>query len=77
MRDYGTVVPVNLAMSVTVASNTVALSGRSGEPLSASPAAFQILPTDIVVTGAPPSPVTRMFPPPDAKVIHVYATGIK
>lgn len=31
-----------------------------------------MLPTDIEVTGASLTPVTRMFPPPDAKVVHVY-----
>lgn len=76
VRDYGTVIPINVAMTVTISSNTVALSDRAGDPLSpAMP--FEVLPADIVVTGAPLSPITRMFPPPDAKIVHVYATGPK
>ncbi len=77
IRDYGTVVPINIPMSVTVSSRTVALAGSSGSAFGTSPTPFQVLPADIEVTGAPLSPTTRMFPPPDAKIIHVYATGLK
>ena len=77
IRDYGTVVPINIPMSVTVSSRTVALAGSSGSAFGTAPTPFQVLPADIEVTGAPLSPTTRMFPPPDAKIIHVYATGLK
>lgn len=76
VRDYGTLIPINVPMSATVSSNTLSLADKTGAPLTASAMPFQVLPTDIVVTGAPPSPATRMFPPPDAKMVHVYATGL-
>ncbi len=71
IRDYGTVVPINIPMTVTVSSRTVALADSSGAAFGTSPTPFQVLPTDIEVTGASSSPITRMFPPPDAKIIHV------
>lgn len=77
VRDYGTVVPINAPMSATVSSNKVAISDKTGAALGASPIPFKVLPTDIEVAGAPRNQVTRMFPPPDAKMIHVYATGLK
>ena len=77
VRDYGTVVPINIPMSVTITSNAVALADSTGAPLSRSAMPLQVFPTDIEVTGAPPSPVTRMFPPSDAKMIHVYTTGLR
>lgn len=77
VRDYGTVVPINVAMSVTISSNTVALVDNNSAPISTSANSFQVLPTDIEVTGAPPSPITRMFPPPDAEMIHVYTAGLR
>jgi hypothetical protein len=76
VRDYGAVIPINVAMSATISSQTLTLTDSSGAPLSAAAIPFQVLPTDIEVTGAPLSPSTRMFPPPDAKMIHVYATGL-
>lgn len=76
IHDYGTVIPINVPMSVTVSSKTLSLADKTGAPVSASPMPFQVLPTDIAVTGAPPSPLARMFPPPDARIVHVYATGL-
>jgi len=75
VRDYGTVVPISVPMSVTISSNLL-LADKTGTPVSASAMPFQVLPTDIEVTGAPLSPATRMFPPPDARMVHVYATGL-
>ena len=69
-------IPINVPMGVTVSSKTLLLADKSGAPVSASATPFQVLPTDIEVTEAPLTPVTRMFPPPDAKVVHVYATGL-
>jgi len=63
-------------MSVTVSSKTLLLADKTGVPVAASAMPFQVLPTDIEVTGAPVTPVTRMFPPPDARIVHVYATGL-
>jgi hypothetical protein len=77
VRDYGTVVPINVPLSVAVSSRNVALAGSGGTAVPTSPMPFKVLPTDIEVTGAPLSSATRMFPPPDAKIIHVYATGLK
>jgi uncharacterized protein (TIGR03437 family) len=53
------------------------LADSTGAALSAAAAPFQVLPTDIEVTGEPLSPASRMFPPPDARMIHVYATGLR
>ncbi len=77
VRDYGTVVPINVQLSVTVSSRNVALAGSGGTAFGTSPMPFKVLPTDVEVTGAPLSPVTRMFPPPDAKIVHIYATGLQ
>jgi hypothetical protein len=77
IRDYGAVVPIGVPLSAAVSSNTLALAGAGGTALSAAPMPFQILPTDIEATGAPQSPITRMFPPPDARIIHVYANALK
>jgi len=75
IRHYGTLVPINVAMSVTISSATVTLNNTTGAPLAASPIAFTILPTDVVVTGNPTAP--PMFPPRDARIVHVYAAGLK
>jgi hypothetical protein len=75
VRDYGTVIPINVPMSASISSQTVMLADSSGAPLSASAIPFQVLPTDIEVTGAP-SPIARGVPAADAKVIHVYATAL-
>ncbi len=77
VRDYGTVIPINVPMSVTVTSNTLSLADNTGAPLSAAAAPFQALPTDIEVAGEPLSPACRMFPPPDARMVHVYTTGLR
>jgi hypothetical protein len=36
VRDYGTVVPINAAMGVTISSPTLTLADGTGAPLSAS-----------------------------------------
>jgi hypothetical protein len=36
----------------------------------------EILPTDIEVTAAS-SPLTEIFPPPDARIIQIYVTGLQ
>lgn len=77
VRDYGTVVPIDVPMSITISSNTVALVDNTSAPLSTVAVPFQVLPTDIEVAGVPTSPVTRMFAPPDAKMIHVYTAGLR
>jgi hypothetical protein len=77
IRDYRTVIPINVPMSVTVTSNTLVLADNTGAPLSAAAMPFQVLPMDIEVTGEPLSPASRMFPPPDARMVHVYPTGLR
>lgn len=76
VRDYGTVIPINVPMSVTISSGSLLLADKTGAQLSATAMPFQVLPTDIEVTGAPLSPATRMFPPPDARMVHVYVAGL-
>jgi hypothetical protein len=77
VRDYGTVVPINVPLSVTVSSNHVALADRNGTVLAPSPIFFEVLPTDIASTEGRFSPLIRMFPLPDTTIIHVYTTGLK
>jgi hypothetical protein len=77
VRDYGTVVPISVPLSVTISGNTLALADNNGASLSTSAMPFQVLPTDIEVIGASSSPAARMFQPPDAKMIHVYTTGLR
>jgi len=48
----------------------------TGAAWPATATAFEVSSGDIVVTGLPPSPFTSMFPPPDARVVHVYATAL-
>jgi hypothetical protein len=76
IRDYGTVVPISVPLSVTVSSGTLSLTSSSGAALSSAPIPFQILPTDAEVTGAQASSALRMFPPPDARIVDVYAAAL-
>lgn len=77
VRDYGTVVPTNVPMSVTVSSATLVLADTTGATLTATPITFQALATDVGVAATPLAPFASMFPPPDAKIIHVYATALR
>jgi hypothetical protein len=77
IHDYGTVVPVSVPLNVTVSSGTLSLADSTGAALSSAPIPFQILPTDAEVTGAQPSFALRMFPPPDARIVDVYAAALK
>jgi hypothetical protein len=77
VRDYGTVVPTGVPMSVTVSSATLVLGDATGAVLAPAPITFQALATDVGVAAGPLSAFTSMFPPPDAKIIHVYATALR
>jgi hypothetical protein len=75
VRDYGAVVPINAPVSVTISSQTLTLADGTGAPLTATAIPFQVLPTDAEVTGVP-SAIAQGVPAADAKMIHVYATGL-
>jgi hypothetical protein len=77
IRDYGTVVLISVPLNVTVSSGTLSLTDSTGAALSSAPIPFQILPTDAEVTGAQASPALSMFPPPDARIVDVYAAALK
>jgi len=63
-------------MSLTVSSANVALADATGAPLAPAPMTFEALATDVGVSPVP-SAFASMFPPPDAKMIHVYATALR
>ena len=64
----------NVPLSVTVSSATLVLTDASGAPFSTSAMTFQALPTDV---GVSPPLLASMFPPPDAKMIHVYVAALR
>lgn len=72
IRDYGAVVPQNVALKAIVAASAqLSLTGTTGAAPSAQGIAFQATPP----AASAVSLSTRMFPPPDATVVHIYAKG--
>ena len=76
VRDYGAVVPTNIPMGVTISSLTVALADVAGTPLTATPITFEALQSDVGPAAGGPLAFQSMFPPPDAKMIHIYVTAL-
>ncbi len=76
VRDYGTVVPTGVPMSVTVSSATVTLADATGAALAANPITLEALQSDVGASAGAPAAFASMFPPPDAKIIHVYAAAL-
>jgi hypothetical protein len=76
VRDYGTVVPTNVPMSVTISSATVVLADGTGTALAPTAVTFEALQGDLGFAPGAPSQFASMFPPQDAKMIHVYATAL-
>ena len=74
-RDYGTYVPFNVPMTVFVSGQSLALTDRAGAALSPQGIAIQVSPADFQLPPLYPPSLARMFPRPEAKVVHVYAGG--
>ncbi len=76
VRDYGAVVPMNLAMRARVVSASLVLNDSTGVPLGAEGVPFQVTAADFPANTLPRE-VARMFPRATAKFIHVYTAGQK
>jgi hypothetical protein len=66
VRDYGTVVPTNVPMSVTISSATVVLADGTGTALAPTAVTFEALQSDLgSAPGAPPGrhPSSRLCSP--------------
>ena len=73
VRDYGAVVPQNIAMKATVAASAhLDLADGTGAAPSAQGVAFQASPPASASTPL----LGHMFPPPDATVVHIYTKGV-
>jgi hypothetical protein len=77
VRDYGTVVPADVPMNLTISSATVVLADATGTALAPTAVTFEALQGDLGFAPGAPSQFASMFPPPDAKMIHVYATALR
>lgn len=77
VRDYGTNIPVGVPMSVTISSRNLTLVDKDGSPITGTPMPIEVLSTDIEVVGEAKSLFTSKFPPPNARMIHVYTTDLR
>jgi hypothetical protein len=77
VRDYGGILPLNVALRVTVSSSRVMLSDQTGAALTPQGVPFQISASDFQYSGPVMPGFRRMFPPPDAKVVRIYVVGLR
>jgi hypothetical protein len=75
LRDYGLLAPLNVQMTITVASTKVILADSSGAAPNPQGIAFQVTPPAPFPTDPVQITLARKFPPPDATIVHVYVVG--
>lgn len=75
VRDYGDLLPLNVPLTVTVGSVRAALVDQSGVVFSAQGKPFQITPADFQSSTVALGPTWNVRPP-QAKMIHVFTSGI-
>ena len=72
IRDYGAVVPVGVALTLTIGSRKLVLTDHAGAAVGPNGIQIQATPPPARV-GAPRS---GFFPPPDATVVHLFARTV-
>lgn len=77
IRDYSAVVPLNSALTAVASSGSVTLADKTGAAVDPLGVPFQVSPADVSAPNPLTGPLALMFPRPNAKVVHVYATGQK